>query len=231
MMKKCGIMICAAALLLSGCGGASTAESSSPAASQQQESAADAQPAENSAGGEAQEQAAPERAEAVVFDLDGYKLTLPDGYAIPDSATETVAAGNADPKVNFGLATRVGFTPEDEGLSADYGLQDIPNIMEKKTVKLLSCFMSVSGDKAERTVSDSKEVDFFGSKMLREQGILEAKDGDSVHQIKYTAYYGKLDIPVGYTGTPTMWFAFTEDGDADAAAALADSVFASAKEK
>ncbi len=230
-MKKYGIVICAAALLLSGCGGSSTAEGSTPAASTQQESAAEAQPAESSADEAAPEQSAEEQAEAVKFDLSSFTLTMPDGYTMPDYSEEAVASSNTDPKINFGLAYRVGFSPEDAGLTADFGLQDIPAIMDRKTVDLLSCFMTVSGDQAECTVSDSKEVDFLGGKMLREQGVLEAKDHDAVHQFKYTAYYGKFDIPVGYSGTPTMWFAFTEDGDADAAAALADEVFASAKTK
>ncbi|GEM_PF-4994503 len=230
-MKKYGIMICAAALLLSGCGGTGSAGSSSTPAASQPESAAEAQPAESSAGGAEQAQAAPENADAVTYDLIHFTLTLPEGYETVRSNDENVAQSTADPKVNFGVSYYVGYDPAEDGLPADFGLDAIPDIMGRNTANMLSCFVFVDDDKAERTVSDSKEVDFLGGKMLREQGVLETKDGDTVHQFKYTAYYGKFDIPLGYTGTPTMWFAFTEDGDADAAAALADSVFASAKAK
>lgn len=231
MMKKCGIMICAAALLLSGCGGTSTAGNSIPAASSQQENAAQAQPAENSAAEAAPEQDAPESKDAITYDLVHFTLTLPDNYEDVSTRNETIASSTADPKIHFGLAYQVGYDPADDGRPADFGLDAIPEIMGRKTADVLSSFVFVDDDKAERTVSDSKEVDFLGGKMLREQGVLTTKDGDVTNQFQYTAYYGKFDIPEGYTGTPTMWFAFTQDGDADAAAALADSVFASAKEK
>ena len=230
IMKKYGMIICAAALLLSGCGGTSTAESSTPAASQQQENAAaDA----GQAAAESSEQASDssETEESVPgsleHDWNGIKVTLPEGYRPVDYAGETVVESVAEPKVYYGSAFRINYDPANDDRPADYTYKDTPDIMWNKMNQVIDCVIPSRDRTTEKTVTETKEVDFLGFPAIREQGVLVTKANDESHTLQYTAYYGLFDVPGVHVGTPTVFLAFTEAGDADAAAALADSVFAS----